>query len=62
MQGNKKAWQSLKGWEMGPTWEMGFVRNQQATSKLAKFCEEEMRKLMASWEDVINNNGDYVDH
>ncbi|KAM3180122.1 hypothetical protein ACTXT7_016923, partial [Hymenolepis weldensis] len=82
MQGNKKAWQSLKGWEMGPTWEMGFVRNQQATelavscngtkayfksrgrnevsffleSKLAKFYEEGMRKLVGRWEDDISSS------
>ncbi|KAM3173006.1 hypothetical protein ACTXT7_013386 [Hymenolepis weldensis] len=31
-------------------------------SKLAKFDEEGMRKLMARWEDVINKNGDYVEH
>ncbi|KAM3171906.1 hypothetical protein ACTXT7_015626 [Hymenolepis weldensis] len=31
-------------------------------SKLAKFYEEGMRKLMARWEDVINKNGDYVKH
>ncbi|KAM3172235.1 hypothetical protein ACTXT7_014970 [Hymenolepis weldensis] len=31
-------------------------------SKLAKFYEEGMRKLMARWEDVINKNGDYVEH
>ncbi|KAM3187385.1 hypothetical protein ACTXT7_002421 [Hymenolepis weldensis] len=38
-----------------------FVRYQQATSQLAKFYEEGMRKLMARWEDVINKNGDYVE-
>ncbi|KAM3185311.1 hypothetical protein ACTXT7_006614 [Hymenolepis weldensis] len=31
-------------------------------SKLAKFYEEGMRKLMARWEDVINKNGGYVEH
>lgn len=30
-------------------------------SKLAKFYEEGIRKLMARWEDVINKNGDYVE-
>ncbi|KAM3188005.1 hypothetical protein ACTXT7_001147 [Hymenolepis weldensis] len=30
--------------------------------KLAKFYEEGMRKLMARWKDVINKNGDYVEH
>ncbi|KAM3178578.1 hypothetical protein ACTXT7_002281 [Hymenolepis weldensis] len=24
--------------------------------------EEEVRKLMARWEDVMNKNGDYVEH
>ncbi|KAM3179244.1 hypothetical protein ACTXT7_001000 [Hymenolepis weldensis] len=31
-------------------------------SKLAKFYEEGMRKLMARWEDAINKNGDYSEH
>ncbi|KAM3173205.1 hypothetical protein ACTXT7_012973 [Hymenolepis weldensis] len=31
-------------------------------SKLAKFYEEGMRKLMARWKDVINENWDYVEH
>ncbi|KAM3174574.1 hypothetical protein ACTXT7_010249, partial [Hymenolepis weldensis] len=31
-------------------------------SKLARFYEEGMRKLMARWEDVINKDGDYVEH
>ncbi|KAM3175260.1 hypothetical protein ACTXT7_008880 [Hymenolepis weldensis] len=41
-------------------------RNEEASfffkSKLAKFYEEGIRKLMARWEDVINKNGDYVEH
>ncbi|VUZ44469.1 unnamed protein product [Hymenolepis diminuta] len=31
-------------------------------SKLAKFYDEGMRKLMARWEDVVNKNIDYVEH
>ncbi|KAM3179061.1 hypothetical protein ACTXT7_001367 [Hymenolepis weldensis] len=31
-------------------------------SKVAKFYEEGMRKLMARWEDVMNKNGDYVEY
>ncbi|KAM3179858.1 hypothetical protein ACTXT7_017451 [Hymenolepis weldensis] len=31
-------------------------------SKLAKLYEEEMRKVMARWEDVTNKYGDYVKH
>ncbi|KAM3171063.1 hypothetical protein ACTXT7_017359 [Hymenolepis weldensis] len=31
-------------------------------SKVAKFSEEGMRKLMARWGDVVNKNGDYVEH
>ncbi|VUZ40475.1 unnamed protein product [Hymenolepis diminuta] len=31
-------------------------------SRLAKLYEEGMRKLMARWEDVINKNGDCVEH
>ncbi|KAM3186204.1 hypothetical protein ACTXT7_004839, partial [Hymenolepis weldensis] len=31
-------------------------------SKLAKFYEEGIGKLMARWEDVVNKNGDCVEH
>ncbi|KAM3183468.1 hypothetical protein ACTXT7_010310 [Hymenolepis weldensis] len=31
-------------------------------SKLATFYEEGMRKLVARWEDVIDKNGDFVEH
>ncbi|KAM3171915.1 hypothetical protein ACTXT7_015618 [Hymenolepis weldensis] len=31
-------------------------------SKLAKFYEERIRKLMARWKDAINKNGDYIEH
>ncbi|KAM3186506.1 hypothetical protein ACTXT7_004185 [Hymenolepis weldensis] len=41
-------------------------RNEEASfffeSKLAKFYDEGIGKLMARWEDVFNKNGDYVEH
>ncbi|VUZ44894.1 unnamed protein product [Hymenolepis diminuta] len=31
-------------------------------SKLAKFYDEGMRKLVARWKDVINESGDCAEH
>ncbi|VUZ38812.1 unnamed protein product [Hymenolepis diminuta] len=31
-------------------------------SKLSKFHDEGMRKLVARWEYVINKDGDYIEH
>ncbi|KAM3171631.1 hypothetical protein ACTXT7_016233 [Hymenolepis weldensis] len=72
-----KGWEMGPTWEMGfeltesfngtPAY---FKRREEVEmkllsfveSKLANFHEEGMRKLMARGEDVINKNGDYVEH
>ncbi|KAM3186958.1 hypothetical protein ACTXT7_003299 [Hymenolepis weldensis] len=39
-----------------------YIRKYGKPSKLGEFYEEGMREHMARWEDVMNKNGDYVEH